>query len=286
VGISVLKHPKVLLLYKRSSFLAFKGLPSSGCPTAERFRRNHVYHYASLHKVEEVLKSMSVDYRKHCRSRKVDYRPFDLVITLGGDGTFLEAARKLSARQYILGVNSDPRWSVGQFCSCDADGFEAVLRKILGGSFSVQHLYRLCLRCSSEKAPIECLNDILVCHSNPAAMSRYSIQLGNVCEDQRSSGIWLATASGSTGAIFSAGGKKMPLESRLLQYKPRELYQVLNKRYRLTGGVVGPGRKIVIVSRMLHGYIFVDGAHIKVAFPYGTKATISSSPNYVNLIHV
>ena len=229
---------------------------------------------------------MKVSYRKHCRSQKVNYRPFDLVITVGGDGTFLEAARKLTNRQYILGVNSDSQWSVGKLCSCHTSGFSKALRRILDGSFSIKRLYRLRLSLSGMKAPIECLNDILICHPNPAAMSRYSIQIGKICEEHRSSGIWFSTASGSTGAIFSAGGKKMPLESQLLQYKPRELYHVPGNRYSFTGGMVLHREKVIVTSRMPRGNVFIDGAHIKFSFPYGTQATISISSNYVNLLHV
>ncbi|MBF0121790.1 MAG: NAD(+)/NADH kinase [Candidatus Omnitrophica bacterium] len=286
MALSVLRNPKILLLYKRSSFLSIKGLPSSGCPTADRFRQNHIYHYESLRKIEHTLKALRMTYRKHCRSRKVNYRAFDLVITVGGDGTFLEAARNLTTKQYILGVNSDPQWSVGQFCSCNANEFQKALQRILGGSLRVKRLYRLRLTISKQKTSMECLNDVLICHPNPAAMSRYHIQIGKTCEEHRSSGLWLSTASGSTGAILSAGGKKMPLESKTLQYKPRELYQIPGQRYHLAGGMVLANKKLIVTSRMPHGNIFVDGAHIKFSFPYGTKAVISISPNYVNLLHV
>lgn len=287
-GVQILrsKNPEILLLYKRSSFLATKGLPSGDCSASDRFRLNHINHYESLRKIELALRKKGLSFKKHCRSKRVDYRTFDLVITVGGDGTFLEAARKLGKDQYILGVNSDPHWSVGRFCSCSADGFSHALHKILQGNVLLKRLSRLKLCLSGLDRPIECLNDILVCHPNPAAMSRYHIRIGRNEEEQRSSGIWLSTASGSTGAILSAGGKKMPLESRGIQYKPRELYQVPHKSYVLTGSLLAPGKKVTLVSHMPHGSIFMDGAHIKFPFAYGAKAEVSISPNCVNMIHV
>ena len=54
------------------------------------------------------------------------------------------------------------------------------------------------------------LNDILICHHNPGAMSRYYLTVGRVREEQRSSGVWIATAAGSSGGLHSAGGKVLP----------------------------------------------------------------------------
>jgi NAD+ kinase len=130
---------------------------------------------------------------------------------------------------------------------------------------------------------IEGLNDVLICHANPAAMSRYTIRIGTVCEEHRNSGIWFSSAAGSTGAIFSAGGRRMPLESRQVQYMPRELYYTKKILYRLKGGF--SGQSVTVTSHMTHGCIFIDGAHNKLPFGYGKKAIVSPSPNYIRLIH-
>jgi len=58
--------------------------------------------------------------------------------------------------------------------------------------------------------PYYALNDLLVAHANPAAMTSYTLQLGTVSEPQRSSGLWIATAAGSTAAIRAAGGRMLP----------------------------------------------------------------------------
>ena len=127
-----MKNPKILLVYKRSS-LSVAGKLSARLRKTRRFENNHRTHYASLHLVESVLKRSGIKYHKHARGKGIDYKPYDLVITVGGDGTMLEAARGLNSRQVLLGVNSDPNWSVGQFCCCDAPHFETMLKKFLSG---------------------------------------------------------------------------------------------------------------------------------------------------------
>ena len=65
------------------------------------------------------------------------------------------------------------------------------------------------------------LNDVLVAHVQPAATSRYRLTLGRRSEEHRSSGLWVATAAGSTAGIRSAGGRPMPLTSRRIQFRAR-----------------------------------------------------------------
>ncbi len=281
-----MKTPKVLLIYKRSA-LSVSGKLSDRLRHARRFMVNHRVHYATLHAIETILKKYGIKYHKRSRGHQTSYKPYNIVITVGGDGTLLEAARALNNRQILLGVNSDPGWSVGQFCSAHAGNFEQALKALLAGRSKTIRLYKLKLKLNDGKKTrsIECLNDVLICHANPGAMSRYELVIGKRVEDHRSSGIWFSTAAGSTGAMLSAGGHKMPLDSRDIQYKPREFYHAKGIHNQLTGGLIPRAGKAKLVSFMPYGRIFVDGAHIKFPFTYGSKAELSSSPNFVLLVH-
>ncbi len=140
--------------------------------------------------METVLKMRKCKFTKACRGSSINYNRYDLIITLGGDGTFLEAARHVE-NQIVLGVNSDPAWSVGRFCWAHPKNFEKLLDKILAGHWRIKKFNRLRLSFSDGTNPMNVLNDILVCHENPAAMSRYYITIGKIKEEQRSSGIWI-----------------------------------------------------------------------------------------------
>lgn len=279
-----MRNLRILVVYKRSPLLI---AGTSAAAKNERFRKNHACHYATLKQVESVLKAYGFDHHQHLRSPKIQYTQYDFIISVGGDGTFLEAARHSTRQQLILGVNSDPSWSVGQFCATDVNGFEELLLKTLSKP-SFKKLNKLRVTFFDEKKPrmIECLNDVLFCHANPASMSRYIMAIGKKSEEQRSSGVWFSSAAGSTGAIFSAGGVKLPLESRSIQYIPRELYYAkTNAPYHLTGGVLKPASQITIASRMAHGRVFIDGAHIKHPLTFGQKIGIELSANYVRMVH-
>lgn len=278
------KYPtKALIIYKRSPLLAAGTSQAAADP---RFRQNHTCHYSALRKVEAVLRTLKIPFSQQLRGVPFNRHDSGLIITVGGDGTFLDAARKASEDHLILGVNSDTSWSVGQFCAADAGSFKRILEQSLSSPrFKKVFKLRATFSHESPRFTIECLNDLLVCHANPAAMSRYDLAIGSRSERQRSSGVWFSSAAGSTGAILSAGGKRLPLTSKTIQYKPREIYQGKGAALRLRGGLVKAGESINISSLMPHGRVFVDGAHIKHALPFGKTLKIQASPHFIRMIH-
>ncbi|MBF0594151.1 MAG: NAD(+)/NADH kinase [Candidatus Omnitrophica bacterium] len=277
------KKKSVLIIYKRSPLLA---AGTSVAAANERFRKNHACHYAALKKVEAILNDFNIPYRQHLRGTPVNCKEFNIIVSVGGDGTFLHAARQASKEQLIIGVNSDPTWSVGQFCSADSENLSKVLQQTLVKP-RVKKLYKLRATFIDEKPRrvVECLNDILVCHANPAAMSRYILSIYQDSEEQRSSGVWISSAAGSSGAIYSAGGARINIEKQVIQYKPREMYFGKQPSSRLKGGLIEPQRAIDITSRMSHGRVFFDGSHIKYPLIFGKTIRIQSSPNYIQMVY-
>ena len=159
-----------------------------------------------------------------------------------------------------------------------------LLEKILAGKAGVKKFNRLSLSFSDGTVSMNVLNDILICHHNPGAMSRYFLTVGRVTEEQRSSGVWVATAAGSSGGLYSAGGRVLPQESKAFQYRPRELYRGKNMHYRLKGGTLKPTQQITLTSLMREGVVFVDGSHVCLPFSFGAKISVSRSPNPLKII--
>ncbi|MBF0479797.1 MAG: NAD(+)/NADH kinase [Candidatus Omnitrophica bacterium] len=282
-----MKH-RILILYKRSLFqLYFQGgRQVKGAVSPERLKVlqfTHHGHYQCLDEIKSVIKNLNLKYSCRCRGSRIDYSQYDLIITVGGDGTFLEAARNITD-QLIFGVNSNPEFSYGKLCTVPADKILTVLNDFLAQKISILKINRLRLEGPGIKHPVDFTNDILIAHSNPASMSRYMISIGNTNEEHRNSGLWIATAAGSSGAIHSAGAKHLPINSQKFLYQPRELFTGLNKKYRLTGGTIAPKQKIEISSSIRNGMIFVDGAHQKIEFPIGHSICISRSPYPLNVV--
>lgn len=282
----------ILLLYKNSTYASYflgdrrrlamlEGLFNSS--QVKRFRKTHENHFWALSYVEAVLKHSKIKYTKICRGTAFNYKKYDLVITVGGDGTFLEAARNIE-NQLIWGVNSDPSWSVGRFCSGNPKNFEKMLSMVLANKIKPKKFNRLSVTFSDGTQEMHVLNDVLMCHHCPAALSRYFIKIAGVKEEHRSSGMWVSTAAGSSGGIHSAGGKLLPQESNLMQYKPRELFRAWGGKYNLPGGVLKSQQKIELTSMMREGVVFVDGSHVCLPFAFGATLSIKRSPHPLKVI--
>jgi len=247
-----------------------------------RFKKAHDAHYETLAIISKYFKENGINYVIANRGSHYDLKPYDLIISVGGDGTFLEAARRIK-KQLLIGINSAPGISVGRFCLPTTASIVYSLKKIIFGKFSIGKLHRLDYRINNQPK-VEVLNEILVAHHNPAYLCRYDIKIGNHQEEQRSSGLWIATAAGSSGAIRSAGGKLQNLYSKGIQYKVREIYKGLKIKHKLTGGIVTSRSKIVITSLMRKGMIYTDGPHHRLPFDYGAQLTVSISKRPLKVI--
>ncbi|MBP9855065.1 MAG: NAD(+)/NADH kinase [Candidatus Omnitrophica bacterium] len=276
---------KVLVLYKKTVFSLYKEKnvkvalrPKSGLLKSQWIRliKADEEHTNTLNYIKLVLKKYSVSAKFYFRGGRVPFDEFDTIITVGGDGTFLRAAAS-TQHQLILGVNSSLSFSVGRFCVANINNFDQVIQKMKTGKYIQKNLQRLFLSLDNGKEKVNVMNDILIAHSNPAVLSRYIIKIDKKQEEQRSSGVWISTAMGSSGAIHSAGGKLLNPYSTDIQYLPRELYAGLNKPYQLKGGVLNRAQSIKIASLMPQGNIYIDGANKVFPFSYGQELHVSLS---------
>ncbi len=143
---------------------------------------------------------------------------------LGGDGTFLRAARAVAdADVPLLGVNLG---KVGFLSKVEADQFEPVLEEIAGGSFSIDErmtLRGLILPAGGRKGSHEvfALNDIVVARGSLARVVRMDVAIGpSHLATFIADGLIVASPTGSTGYSFSAGGPILDPVSRNLVVTP------------------------------------------------------------------
>ena len=242
----------------------------------ERLTKDYDSHCRSLDKVEQVLKSLHISYKVVLRKEKCSYQPYDAVISIGGDGTFLDAAKNIK-NQSLIGVNSSPEFSVGKFCLTDADRFKNAFTDIQQNKITPVDIYPLEGQIIGRNHKVKAINDFLIAHKNPAAITRYILEYDQIKEVQRSSGIWLASAAGSSGAINSAGIEQLPLQSESILYKPRELYAPNGHTYQLQGGALPLGQSMYVTSLVQDARLYIDGARLMHLLPYGTTFRVSRS---------
>jgi NAD+ kinase len=246
-------------------------------PLAARVLGAHEEHVASLARVEAELQARGVKYEVVSHFHRRDAARASLVVTVGGDGTFLRASHAIVATANsdgapMLGVNSAASSSVGYFCATHADGFGVLLDEIAKGEVRSRGLWRLQVAINGKPLRDLALNDVLLSHRSPAETSRYTIKVGEKSQDHKSSGLWIATAAGSTAAIRSAGGKMLDVDMRKLQYRARELMSWSLEGDPLDGGVRDD---LEVISRMYAGMVFLDGGHSRQSIGFADHITFT-----------
>lgn len=283
---------RALVVYKKSYYELYRYTEREGRFAAlqahrqsiiEPMQRSHEENQRTLEAVHTAFAEVGIPYDCIYRGELRNVAGYDLLLSVGGDGTFLELAR-YALDTPVLGVNSDPERSTAFFCAANGSTIRTHLETLLAGRLHEVRLARLQVAINERPLPHYALNDLLIAHANPAAMTSYTLCLGAVSEPQRSSGLWVSTAAGSTAAIRAAGGRILPLRSRKLQYLVREPYGGDRCRYRLLKGTAGPETPLEVTSKTRRGRLFMDGPHLRFSVGLGDVLTITTAATPLHVL--
>jgi NAD+ kinase len=148
----------------------------------------------------------------------------DVLIVLGGDGTFLRAARAVTEIDVpILGINLG---KVGFLSKAEAHELETVLAHIVAGEYRIEERMVLAGRIlpggrDTGGERLVALNDITIARGSLARVCRLDVSIGEShLATFIADGLIVASPTGSTGYSFSAGGPIVEPASRNLIVTP------------------------------------------------------------------
>lgn len=239
----------------------------------------------TIAEVKRILRQypVSVEIRERNKAEKKCCWKADLVITIGGDGTFLRAAQ-FNERAMMFAVNQDPRQKVGFFTRASRKDFARKFRKIMEGKYTIIKSTRLETSINGKNIELA-LNEIFFGDKRPYKMCRYLLNIQGRKEKQRSSGLIIATGSGSHAWFQSAGGKSFPITSRKFAFVVREPYEG-KERYAIKRGIIGKKGYLKITSLDDNNMVVVDALSRPYAVPKGTTATIKIAKKPLYLVSV
>lgn len=152
----------------------------------------------------------------------------DALVVLGGDGTFLRAARAVADVDVpLLGINLG---KVGFLSKAEAADLEPVLERIVAGEYRIDERMALEGRIlrggrAGAEEPLIALNDVVVARGALARVCRLSVDIDDVhLATFIADGLVVASPTGSTGYSFSAGGPILDPVSRNLVVTPIAAY--------------------------------------------------------------
>lgn len=139
----------------------------------------------------------------------------DMVIVLGGDGTFLRTAQCFAKSQVpMVGINTG---NLGFLTRIEADRMEAYLSRLIEGAYMIEHRMMLAVGAQEELA----LNDVVFKNANPSQMATLTFYVNDdLVAVYDADGIIISTPTGSTAYSMAAGGPIMSPEIEAVSITP------------------------------------------------------------------
>ena len=204
----------------------------------------------------------------------------DYVISMGGDGTFLEAANKVGDREIpILGVNMG---RLGFLADVLPSEIETTLDHVLRGDHIIEDHTVIKLETNGET--VECnpfaLNDIAVLKRDSASMISIRAYVnGDFLVNYQADGLIIATPTGSTAYSLSNGGPIIVPQSGSLCITPVAPHSLSIRPIVINDTSV---IELEVCSRSHNFLVAVDGRSMKMAEE--TRLTIRKAPYTIKLI--
>ena len=161
-------------------------------------------------------------YGKHPPSELVP-EDTECVITIGGDGTLIQAARDLAGRNIpLLGVNRGHLGFLNQISS--QDEIEEAIASLIENRFELERRMMIRGTVFHQGKPVFqdiALNEIAVTSRVPLRVLRYQVSVNDEYLNHYSAdGVLVATPTGSTAYNLSAGGPVMAPAGRMMALTP------------------------------------------------------------------
>jgi NAD+ kinase len=213
----------------------------------------------------------------------------DLLITLGGDGTLLRAAR-LGARYGVpmLGVKMG---RLGFLAEIMPDNWQTPLVNMLEGRYWEEERLMVSARLERPTNPGEplasvgeydALNDVVLSRGGLARIVRISMKLdGSYLTTYTCDGLIVSTATGSTGYALAVDGPILPPELRNILVLPVAAHLSMDRAI-----VLAEGTEIRLRSYSDHeAMLTVDGQFV-VEVSAGDEVVVTGSPHLARFIRL
>lgn len=216
---------------------------------------------------------------RFCKRNKFNKEPegdYDLVLSVGGDGTLLRAAYSVKDT-VILGINSNVKKSEGSLCSVASCDLEEKLKRAIEGNFSVKNFTRARAFFRNSRQSYDALNEVYIGSATSYFTSRYILEFGKIKEEQKSSGIVVSTGLGSTAWYNSIAGENFNPEFKELRFIVREPYNGRLSDFTLRKGKITGKEKLSVKSKMKDAVVAVDSI-MEVPLDSQEEVQITISP--------
>ena len=200
----------------------------------------------------------------------------DLLITLGGDGTILRAARIAAQHSVpVVGLNLG---RVGFLAEMEVGDWREKLQQVVAGETWLEErvmLQAVLWRGGDALEDFEALNDVVIGRTSLARVVRLSTYIdGSYLTTYVADGLIVATATGSTAYALAVGGPILPPELRNILLIPVASYLSLDRAI-----VLSEGAKVEVEVSTDHRAILTVDGQIHVELKDADRVAVGASPH-------
>lgn len=228
----------------------------------------------------DYLAAAGVSFPAGCMIADAPVEDADAAISIGGDGTFLRAARWIGSLQIpILGVNTG---HLGFLATYAISETPSLVDTLLSGDVDVES--RTVLEITDPDMPEEifpyALNDVAILKDDTSSMISVHLSLADIfLADYKADGLVVATPTGSTGYSLSAGGPIMQPTLDTLCISP-----IAPHTLTLRPMVVAGDSTLIALTRSRAGHYRVSLDGVSYVKDTGSSISIRKAPFKVNLM--
>lgn len=200
----------------------------------------------------------------------------DMVVVLGGDGTFLRASLCFARHQVpLVGINTG---TLGFLTRIEADRINLYLDRLLSGDYEIEERMMLGVNDLEHLA----LNDVVIKNGNPSQMCSLRFYINEtLVAVYDADGIIISTPTGSTAYTISAGGPVISPEVEALSITAICPHSLSAKP------VVIPADKMLRVESVAKNHdvvVAIDGQESHILFP-GQSIRVFRAPIAVKIVN-
>jgi NAD+ kinase len=212
----------------------------------------------------------------------------DLLVTLGGDGSILRAARMAGSHNVpVLGINMG---RLGFLAELEPEEWLDALPRLAGGNYWIEErmmLYAEFRRLDhqqddEERRGYEALNDVVLSRGSLARIVRLETYIdGGYLTTYAADGLIIATPTGSTAYAHAVGGPILPPELKNILLIPIAPHLSMERAI-----VMGQGDKVKARIRTDHQAILTVDGQFEYELEDGDWVTVEASPHVSRFVRL
>ncbi|MBU2648582.1 NAD(+)/NADH kinase [bacterium] len=243
-------------------------------------RDNQTDFIAKLKKIAGQLK-LDIHYIPEKDIDTINPSENDLVISCGGDGTFLSCAQQFE-NSVLLGMNSDykPKAGLGSFgalTSINRLNLESHLQRLIHGDFFIDKWKRLQVKINDQLIDRYGVNDIYFGQKISYQTCDITLHQSGIEQDFNCSGILCCTGMGSHAWYYNAGGS--PFSNDIDAFGFRVLFPNLKRPLEFSSGIVSSRNELIMVPEGEDYILSFDSKPDVITTQLGDEIRVFLAPN-------